>query len=353
MVGGILAHRRRGLRHDGLEERGRRDHRDASSSTGASSPRAARRPRGGDVASHEFLEALEGRARRRPDAGRTARARRADASAESSILAEQGDALVLPSSSSSSRPQLPELVGPLPRCRCRSRAASSSSRPGLERAAGRERGGVPHARRGRRSTPSPTRPTGSAVSRTHRAKGRSTGRDAPRHVSPTSRPPACGSPPYVHRTPVLTSATPRRAHRRALFFKCETFQKVGAFKARGRLLAADAPTSARESAGGSSRSRPGTTRRPWRSRRGRSASRRRSSCRTTPRRSSSRRRVAMARPCASTTGAKRAARAIAREIVEERGARPRPSVRRRRRHRGPGHRRRSSSSRTCRTSTLS
>ena len=42
---------------------------------------------------------------------------------------------------------------------------------------------------------------------------------------------------YIHRTPVLTSsrldgATPAAA---GLFFKCENFQKIGAFKARGAV----------------------------------------------------------------------------------------------------------------------
>jgi threonine dehydratase len=39
--------------------------------------------------------------------------------------------------------------------------------------------------------------------------------------------------PYVHRTPVLTSARLDAAAGAKLFFKCENFQKVGAFKARG------------------------------------------------------------------------------------------------------------------------
>jgi threonine dehydratase len=45
--------------------------------------------------------------------------------------------------------------------------------------------------------------------------------------------------PYVHRTPVMTSRTTDERVGARLFFKCETFQKVGAFKARGafsRLL---------------------------------------------------------------------------------------------------------------------
>src|ERR687888_1747376 len=39
--------------------------------------------------------------------------------------------------------------------------------------------------------------------------------------------------PYIHRTPVLTSARLDAATRASLFFKCENFQKIGAFKARG------------------------------------------------------------------------------------------------------------------------
>jgi threonine dehydratase len=39
--------------------------------------------------------------------------------------------------------------------------------------------------------------------------------------------------PHVHRTPVLTSARFDEACGGSLFFKCENFQKVGAFKARG------------------------------------------------------------------------------------------------------------------------
>ncbi len=45
--------------------------------------------------------------------------------------------------------------------------------------------------------------------------------------------------PYVHRTPVLTCRSLDERTGASLFFKCETFQKVGAFKARGafsRLL---------------------------------------------------------------------------------------------------------------------
>jgi threonine dehydratase len=39
--------------------------------------------------------------------------------------------------------------------------------------------------------------------------------------------------PFIHRTPVLTSSRLNEASGASLFFKCENFQKVGAFKARG------------------------------------------------------------------------------------------------------------------------
>jgi threonine dehydratase len=38
---------------------------------------------------------------------------------------------------------------------------------------------------------------------------------------------------YIHRTPVLTSSRLDEASGATLFFKCENFQKIGAFKARG------------------------------------------------------------------------------------------------------------------------
>ncbi len=41
--------------------------------------------------------------------------------------------------------------------------------------------------------------------------------------------------PYVHRTPVITSATLDRELGASVFFKCENLQKVGAFKARGAV----------------------------------------------------------------------------------------------------------------------
>src|SRR5205823_12404991 len=39
--------------------------------------------------------------------------------------------------------------------------------------------------------------------------------------------------PYIHRTPVLTSSRLNQASGASLLFKCENFQKVGAFKPRG------------------------------------------------------------------------------------------------------------------------
>jgi threonine dehydratase len=39
--------------------------------------------------------------------------------------------------------------------------------------------------------------------------------------------------PHIHRTPVLTSSQLDEASGASLFFKCENFQKIGAFKARG------------------------------------------------------------------------------------------------------------------------
>lgn len=44
--------------------------------------------------------------------------------------------------------------------------------------------------------------------------------------------------PFVHRTPVLTSERINKEAGCDIFFKCENFQKVGAFKARGAMNAA-------------------------------------------------------------------------------------------------------------------
>ncbi|HEX6191751.1 MAG TPA: pyridoxal-phosphate dependent enzyme [Chitinophagaceae bacterium] len=43
--------------------------------------------------------------------------------------------------------------------------------------------------------------------------------------------------PYIHRTPVLTSSYLDELTGCKLFFKCENFQKIGAFKARGAMNA--------------------------------------------------------------------------------------------------------------------
>lgn len=44
--------------------------------------------------------------------------------------------------------------------------------------------------------------------------------------------------PFIHRTPILTSERINKQTGCQLFFKCENFQKVGAFKARGAMNAA-------------------------------------------------------------------------------------------------------------------
>lgn len=43
--------------------------------------------------------------------------------------------------------------------------------------------------------------------------------------------------PYIHHTPVMTSASIDEMAGCSIFFKCENFQKVGAFKARGAMNA--------------------------------------------------------------------------------------------------------------------
>src|SRR5882724_5215682 len=43
--------------------------------------------------------------------------------------------------------------------------------------------------------------------------------------------------PFIHRTPVLTSDVLDQLTGAKLFFKCENFQRVGAFKARGAFNA--------------------------------------------------------------------------------------------------------------------
>ena len=55
--------------------------------------------------------------------------------------------------------------------------------------------------------------------------------------------------PYVHRTPVMTSATLDALCGGSLFFKCENFQKIGAFKARGAANAVFSLTDAEAKSG--------------------------------------------------------------------------------------------------------
>ena len=43
--------------------------------------------------------------------------------------------------------------------------------------------------------------------------------------------------PYVHHTPVLTSSTIDGMLNASVFFKCENFQRMGAFKIRGAINA--------------------------------------------------------------------------------------------------------------------
>src|ERR671923_1552333 len=53
---------------------------------------------------------------------------------------------------------------------------------------------------------------------------------------------------YIHRTIVLTSSRLDEANGASLFFKCENFQKIGAFKARGAtnaVFSLDAATAGR------------------------------------------------------------------------------------------------------------
>jgi threonine dehydratase len=41
--------------------------------------------------------------------------------------------------------------------------------------------------------------------------------------------------PFIHKTPVLTSQTINKLTGAEVFFKCENFQKIGAFKIRGGM----------------------------------------------------------------------------------------------------------------------
>ena len=43
--------------------------------------------------------------------------------------------------------------------------------------------------------------------------------------------------PFIHKTPVLSSKTLDQISGAEIFFKCENFQKIGAFKIRGGMNA--------------------------------------------------------------------------------------------------------------------
>ncbi len=55
--------------------------------------------------------------------------------------------------------------------------------------------------------------------------------------------------PYIHRTPVLTSMSINELAGCEIFFKCENFQKIGAFKARGGMNAVLSLTQAEQQKG--------------------------------------------------------------------------------------------------------
>lgn len=73
--------------------------------------------------------------------------------------------------------------------------------------------------------------------------------------------------PHIHRTPVLTSSFLNELTGAELFFKCENFQKAGAFKVRGRAMPSSGCAIISWNAG-SPRIRAGTMRCPCPMRRG-------------------------------------------------------------------------------------
>ena len=68
--------------------------------------------------------------------------------------------------------------------------------------------------------------------------------------------------PYIHRTPVLTCSALDRMCGGEIFFKCENFQKVGAFKMRGATNAVFA-LGDEEASRGVPRTPQGITRPRW------------------------------------------------------------------------------------------
>ena len=81
---------------------------------------------------------------------------------------------------------------------------------------------------------------------------------------------------HAHRTPVLTSRTADDALGAQVFFKCENFQRMGAFKFRGAFNALSRFDDAQQRGRRASPSPRATTRRRSRCRRACSACRRRS-----------------------------------------------------------------------------
>jgi threonine dehydratase len=76
------------------------------------------------------------------------------------------------------------------------------------------------------------------------------------------RPAAERIAPFIHCTPVLTCSTFDRWFASRLFFKCENFQRVGAFKFRGACNAVLSLTE-EEAAGGVVTHSSGNHAQPW------------------------------------------------------------------------------------------
>ena len=227
-----------------------------------------------------------------PDDGRPAGAGAAVASAGSRASRTALDAPVIPVGTSCHEAEVPRLVGPLPapdallalrrpssgRAVCREPGESDESFLARIDAAidARDRGGGPALRCRRR-------PAG-AGDRGAASGGRSM--TEPLTVSlgdvrGRARRDRALRPPDARSSPRRT--LDERTGARALLQVRDVPEGRGLQGARG-LLAAARSSRPRSGGGASSPSRRGTTRRRWRSRRGRSASRPRSSCRRTPRR---------------------------------------------------------------------
>ena len=221
---------RRGLRDDGVEERGRRDHRDVPASAGASS-RGARLVLAGRRGDRSFLAALKaapGGARR--PTGLAGQRGRASAASSSSPRKERPRPAVLVLLLQRA---LPELVGPLPPPLPFSRCVV------VLRGRPRARGG------GGRGTPIPRR-AGAAIDADGRSRPSLGVVDAPREKGeegmtlPVSlaerrgRPRADRGPRPPHARPDVFES--RRASAPDLL-QVRDVQRVGAFKARGAFRA--------------------------------------------------------------------------------------------------------------------